>query len=375
MNNRTHRIMFFLVGFFFFGSPAVSFAVMPPDFIFNIGVQVIQFFSAVLIFFAATFTTFFKFFKAKFYALKHKKTVVVITVISTLCLSLGGAYFFAIMKQDRQYRLWLKESRKYNEVYGKVNPYTLMTNKDGANEGTSSSNELGILEENPFYQNHTNIALEISNEDLENTIKSNRGQYIILDARENIEVENGYFPDSLHIRFADLKVGRWKELPRDKFIYVYCWTGMRGKDVADFLRSKHIVASSFREGASGWCDHGGVWVGKMNFKQKYTEERYNIVFSTEEVRKMVSDGVVLVDARQPYKFQRAHIPGSISIPTMSTPTSEYEKVFSQVPPKSRVITVCDDYLNAFDARVVGIELERRGHKFLGRYNKPWDYGK
>jgi hypothetical protein len=48
--------------------------------------------------------------------------------------------------------------------------------------------------------------------------------------------------------------------------------------------------------------------------------------------------------------------------------------FAQVAPGSRVITVCDGYVNCFDAKITGVELEQRGHTFLGRYNKPWEYG-
>jgi len=53
--------------------------------------------------------------------------------------------------------------------------------------------------------------------------------------------------------------------------------------------------------------------------------------------------------------------------------SEIEKTFGQVPANSQVITVCDAYVNCFDAKITGVELERRGHQFLGRYNKPWEY--
>lgn len=55
---------------------------------------------------------------------------------------------------------------------------------------------------------------------------------------------------------------------------------------------------------------------------------------------------------------------------MYTPTESFEKVFSQVKEKSEVVVICDAYINCFDAKLTGIELEKRGVVFLGRYNKP-----
>jgi len=85
--------------------------------------------------------------------------------------------------------------------------------------------------------------------------------------------------------------------------------------------------------------------------------------------------VILVDTREPYKFKQSHIAGSINIPIMYTAMINVENVFKQVPENSKVITVCDGYVNCFDAKITGVELERRGHQFLGRYNKPWEYAK
>jgi hypothetical protein len=52
-----------------------------------------------------------------------------------------------------------------------------------------------------------------------------------------------------------------------------------------------------------------------------------------------------------------------------TPSSGLDEAFAQVPKNAEVITVCDGYVNCFDARVTGIELEKRGHKFLGRFTQ------
>ncbi len=226
---------------------------------------------------------------------------------------------------------------------------------------------------NDFFTTNKNTPLSISNQNFEEITTSNRSDYVVLDARENIEYENGYFEESLHIRYADLQAGRWIELPNDKFIYVICWSGIRGKEVAEFLRTKNIVASYLETGANGWVEYGGAWIGNIKFAQKYSEERYRLVFSTEEIKDKLNEGVILVDSREPWKYEESHIEGSINIPMMYTPTIDLEKVFGQVPKNSKVITVCDGYVNCFDAKITGVELELRGYTFLGRYNKPWEF--
>lgn len=504
-----------------FAFPPSAYAVIPPDFIFTIGSQIAQVFSLIVIFLTAVFGTFFQFFKAQFYTIKHKKIVLFGIIIFIIGLSLGGAYYYDTKNQQAEYEKWLEESQRQNEIfkesqeietaehnenpvakieknnekesfadprnkidlekddadiidtsssnlitkvntenkleifiknyYGNISDGQLdeayavskksasletfkswyqdttrisidkFTNIDEQNasleltlfegekftvyavlmtvrlennipmqiidskvkalsQGKVENNEISFedtstTEEYSFYEKNKNTNIVISNKDLDKTVKSNLDNYIILDARENIEVENGYFPNSTHIRFADLKAGKWIELPSDKFVYVYCWSGIRGKEVAEFLRTKKIVASSFEEGANGWFNFEGDWIGNIKFGEKYTDKRYSIVFSTDEVKKYVSEGVSLVDARQPYKYEKSHIAGSFNIATMYIPSLDYEKSFSQVPANSKVITICDDYVNCFDAKVTGVELERRGYQFLGRYNKPWEYGK
>ncbi len=195
----------------------------------------------------------------------------------------------------------------------------------------------------------------------------------VLDAREDEEYEVGYFAGSQHIRYADLKAGEWIKLPQTQVIYVLCWSGIRGKEVAEFLRSKQLVARYLENGADGWVDFGGQWQGGIKFISKYSAERYQIVFSTQDVKNFVGNGVILVDSRNPAKYKKSHIAGSISVSIIYTPTSKLPEVLAQVPTSSRVITICDDFVSCFDAKIAGVKLEKQGHTFLGRYNKPWEY--
>jgi rhodanese-related sulfurtransferase len=170
-----------------------------------------------------------------------------------------------------------------------------------------------------------------------------------------------------------LVAGEWIGLPTDRTIYVLCWSGIRGKEVAEFLRSKGFVARFLESGSDGWVSEGGEWNGNIKFVQKYADPRYQIVFSTAQARQYEQDGVVFVDSRPAATYDKWHIPGSVNIPIIYTATVNTETVLAQVPPSSTVVTVCDDFVSCFDAKITGVKLEQRGHTFLGRYNKPWEY--
>jgi len=548
MNKKIIKLSAFLLIGHFFIFPKTAHAVIPPDFIFNIGTQITQFFSIIAIFFTALLGAFFQFFKTRYCAIRHKKIVLSLTIVAIIVVSLTSSYFYATYKQKAEYQKWLEESQqysqnqninldtnndgltdlkeinfgadlnssdtdvdKYSDTKEIKNGYHLNSlrklrednvNKDendqlnigvknnknidtstekfisniNLNDNSSKfiseyykniakgnlkqayemskkavdfntfkgwylktskiildklvridkkkssieltlykdgtftrygtlmtltlqgetpvrieNSEVKILaqglidnqnvsvgenlasQEYDFFTKNKNKSIFTTNQKFKEITDNQQSDYIVLDAREDIEYENGYFPGSLHIRFADLKAGRWLELPKDKFVYVICWSGIRGKKVAEFLRTKKIVSAYLENGANGWVEFGGKWTGEIKFGKKYIDSRYQIVFSTKDVKNKVKEGVILVDTREPYKFKQSHIAESVNIPIMYTPTIHLENAFSQVPANSKVITVCDGYVNCFDAKITGVELERRGNQFLGRYNKPWEY--
>lgn len=225
-----------------------------------------------------------------------------------------------------------------------------------------------------FFDKNYQTGLSVGNQEFSQILQQNRNGIVILDARENLEYDNGHISDGLHIRFADLKAGRWIELPADKVVYVFCWSGIRGKEVAEFLRTKKIISRYIENGANGWVEFGGEWQGSIKFSDKYNEYRFQRILTTDEVRQNVASGMVLIDSREPDKYKESHIAGSYNIPTMYIPSIRYEEVMSQIPAGSKVIAICDGYVNCFDAKITGVELEKRGHTFIGRYNKPWEYG-
>lgn len=227
-----------------------------------------------------------------------------------------------------------------------------------------------VLDPNAYFTANASLPISITNEAfaaLEST------QPFILDARENEEYDIGHYPNSTHIRFADLLNGDWQKLPTDQTVYVFCWSGIRGKMVADFLRTKNIVAQYFEAGSDGWVKDGGTWDGEIAFSSKYSADQYKKLFTTTEVHAAVDAGTILIDTRQKADYDKSHIEGSINISAIFTPSVELAYQIANVSPGASIITVCNDFVSCFDAKIVGVRLEALGHTFLGRYSTPWDY--
>lgn len=211
------------------------------------------------------------------------------------------------------------------------------------------------------------LPFKLTNDRLRSILRDPRARFLVLDAREDIENEYGHFPGSIHIRYADLKAGRWVELPTDRPVIVLCWSGIRGSQVASFLRTKKLAASYLAEGANGWVAAGGVWEGSIRFADRFPESRYRIAFSKEEMFRRVQGGAVLIDAREPAGRARRPLENAQPISLLSTPSLELPGLFDRIPDGKPVITVCSEYVDCFEAKLVGVEAERRGHPFLGRY--------
>lgn len=112
MNKKLIYLAAFLLLNHFVVFPKPAQAVVPPDFIFNIGSQIAQISSISLIFLTAVFGTFFQFFKTRFSAIKRKKTVLAATVAIILIVTLTGSYFYAAYRQKAEYQKWLEQSKK-----------------------------------------------------------------------------------------------------------------------------------------------------------------------------------------------------------------------------------------------------------------------
>ncbi|MEI6478011.1 MAG: rhodanese-like domain-containing protein [bacterium] len=345
-------------------------AVPPPDLIFsavsNIGI-ILTFTTAFL---ASAFASIHMYVGAFLHTTKGRLIAAALFVF--LCgVITGGIHYYQVWQQRRSYDEWLKQSQqaKTAEVdvtqVATASPTTTPTS-------TTTPAPTGDPSQPSFFATNKDLPRMISNADFSQALST--ATPFVLDAREDEENRYGHFPESTHIRFADIVAGDWQKMPTDKVVYVLCWSGIRGKEVADFLYSKGIVARFLEKGADGWVTYGGTWSGGIKFDQIHPEERYHITLETDQVESAMQDGVTIVDSRPKETYQKWHIPGSVNLPIIYTPTSQLVTAFAQIPTGTKLITVCDDFVSCFDARLVGLKAEQdRQAVFMGRYAKPWEY--
>lgn len=358
--------LIFIINFALFAKQ--SKAVMPPDFIFNFGSQIWQFFSVIFLSVASFVGILYKFLKIRFHNKRSKKVFLTVILLVILTVSFSSTYIYTNYKQEKEYQKWLKES--------KGNSLVIDSNKVDDKKDKiyyPLENDEKEITSNVFFEKNKDLNMQIDNSEFDKIVKSENKNFIVLDVRENREFQEGNFPGSVHIRFADIRDGKWKDLQKDKFIYVMCWSGIRGKEAAMFLREKKIMAFYLTNGVEGWQWHGGAWNGDKNISEKYSDIKYRQIFTLEELKSKISEGAILVDCRSPEKFQQWQIEGSVNLPILYTPSKDLKKSCQQIKEPSKIITICDDNVNCLDARITGIELESRGHEFLGRFNRPWDY--
>lgn len=98
--------------------------------------------------------------------------------------------------------------------------------------------------------------LEISPEDVGALLDAGASDLILVDVREEFELQRGVLPGAVHrplSRFAEF-VDQW---PSDRRLIIYCEHGVRSLDAAVWLlRTKNIQSRSMRGGFAEW--HGPV---------------------------------------------------------------------------------------------------------------------
>ncbi len=208
----------------------------------------------------------------------------------------------------------------------------------------------------------------ISNTDLKKEIDSGVENYIILDAREDIEAEVGSIPWSTHIRFAELKNGDYEKLDKNKIIYVYCYSWIRGKQVSQFLKEKWFKSRYLENWWASWYAFWWYWEGKARIYDIYSQPQYQKIIMEKELKSSIKNGAILVDSRWLKEYKAGHLENSINVPLVDLPKEDWDDYIKQIPKNSETINICDSYLNCFYAKIVWMELEKRWYKFLWVYS-------
>lgn len=306
--------------------PKDSYAVIPPDFVIQIGYGLGAFFSIasiILTVFLGFFTSLFK---------KIKKNWIIIFVVF-VCL-IGVILFFSIDKNST------KEDSHYTELVSlSVATKDLSAKKSLFNNVSAKYLHEKYISDNSIY---------------------------ILDVREDIEFETGSILNSHHVRYADIVGGEWQSLPEDKEIYIVCFTGLRGRIISDFLHSKGIIAHYISNGVLDISEYTDMWIGDTKIGIIDNHRNLRIPLIQSSFQKIINKGVFVVDTRNPELAKNLVLKDSIFLSTITTASIDLESTYSQIQTNNFII-ICNNQVSCFDATIEVIELEKRGYHFLGIY--------
>ena len=93
-------------------------AVPPPDFLFNLGSQIVQAFSVAALFLSAIVAAVSQFGKTFWVHIKHKGLVWGIAILGIVAVSYASASYYEKYRQDAEYEKWIKESEAQEEAAG-----------------------------------------------------------------------------------------------------------------------------------------------------------------------------------------------------------------------------------------------------------------
>lgn len=86
---------------------------------------------------------------------------------------------------------------------------------------------------------------------LEEFLKLNKEDYILIDVRDKTSYANGHLPDSLQIKVEDIS-DNVDNLSKDKLIILYCMKGLISDEPAKYLRDKGFDAHNLEGGYREW---------------------------------------------------------------------------------------------------------------------------
>ena len=114
----------------------------------------------------------------------------------------------------------------------------------------------------------------------------NRNDHVIVDVREDIEVELGQIEGAVHIPVNDIR-SRMSELPKDKTIIIYCAVGVRGYIAARILKQAGYTVRNLLGGYTLYK----YFIKDYNALESTTDELVKKPTTTEEQKNWYSSVV------------------------------------------------------------------------------------
>jgi rhodanese-related sulfurtransferase/membrane protein insertase Oxa1/YidC/SpoIIIJ/phosphohistidine swiveling domain-containing protein len=199
---------------------------------------------------------------------------------------------------------------------------------------------------------------------------------MLLDIRESAETEMGTMPGAKIVRFPDVKSSNINF--SGKTAILYCHDGNRGYETCGALAALGIDCRFLVGGLEKWLAENRPLTGLnartlSDLRAVPAHRNQGVLLDTPQVRDLIdNEGAVFVDVRHPGEFANDRLPNAINLPIRWTPTEKLKANISQLP-KKPVIVPCYDGRSCLFGEVLGLELDRAGYDYRGRYTVPWEY--
>jgi rhodanese-related sulfurtransferase/membrane protein insertase Oxa1/YidC/SpoIIIJ/phosphohistidine swiveling domain-containing protein len=211
---------------------------------------------------------------------------------------------------------------------------------------------------------------------LEAKARGERPDAFLLDIREPAETEMGTMPGAKTVRFPDVKSSNIEFA--GKTAILYCHNGNRGYETCAALAAMGIDCRFLVGGLEKWLVEKRPLTGLhartlADLRAVPAHRNQSVLLDTEQVRGLLdNEGAVFVDTRYPGEFASDHLPNAINLPVRPTPTAEFKRRLAQLP-NMPIVVPCYDRRSCFFGEVLGLELERAGYDYRGRYTVPWEF--
>ena len=285
---------------------------------------------------------------------------VALSAFLLLAVSVGfNIYQYITYRNDTQARLEATLTRPMPNLAGRSLDPTLKE----VSFGDQRKSQLGI-------------STEEAEKLLAATLSGERPDVKFLDIREPSEIEMGSLPGATPIRFPDLASSKLNLA--NKTAILFCHNGNRSYETCQALAAMGINCRFIVGGLEKWLVEKRSLTGvkartlaDLRGVPPYRNQR--TLLDTPDVHDLVaSKGGIFVDVRYPGEFASGSLPGAINLPIRPTPTEQLKTRIAQLPHKP-IIAPCYDRRSCFFAEVLGLELERAGYDYRGKYTLPWEY--
>src|SRR4051812_19863942 len=220
----------------------------------------------------------------------------------------------------------------------------------------------------------------ISTEEMEKLLEArSRGERqdtILLDIRETAETEMGTMPGARTIRFPDVKSSGIDFT--GKIAIAYCHNGNRGYETCQGLAAMGIDCRFLVGGLEKWLVEKRPLTGLKartlsDLRAVPAHRNQSVLLDTDQVRELLEkENAVFVDTLYPGEFNSDPLPNAINLPIRPVQTADFKARLAQLP-KQPIIVPCYDRRSCFFGEVLGLEFERAGYDYRGRYTTPWEF--